>query len=228
MAQQGKSTRPAKRTNHTKQANRTGRAKRTMSKRKRAIYRRRRIVVGIAALLALALITFVVYSFGRGIAAIGESIGGERVSLSREATPDPVRSGGVPDCTGGDIRLELSAKTASMPVGGSLEFNAAIVYDGTSASGCLIDASNSSRVLTITSGDQTIWRSDSCPAGVDSVLMAKGDRYVSAVTWPGTRTGDTCVDEADLPRVDRGSYVARLSLKDHPKVQSDPVPILVE
>lgn len=222
MAQQGKNTRPAKRTN------RTGRTKRTMSKRKRAIYRRRRIVVGVAALLALALITFVVYSLGRGIAAVGESVGGESISLSRKATPTPVRSGGVPDCSADDIRLELSAKTASMPVGGSLEFNATITYDGTSAAGCLIDASDSSRVLTITSGDQTIWRSDSCPAGVDSVLLAKGDRYVSAVTWPGTRTGDTCVDEADLPRVDRGSYVARLSLKDHPKVQSDPVPILVE
>ena len=44
------------------QGKRNGTRKRPMSKRKRAMYRRRRIVVGVLALLVLALTVFCAYS----------------------------------------------------------------------------------------------------------------------------------------------------------------------
>mgnify|MGYP007028774386 CR=1 FL=1 len=48
------------------------------------------------------------------------------------------------------------------------------------------------------------------------------------IAWNTNRTGTSCVADDQLPKVDRGTYVAQLSLKDDPKVQSKPQTITVE
>ncbi|WP_420897320.1 hypothetical protein [Bifidobacterium goeldii] len=199
--------------------------KRKLSKQQRAMYRRRRIVVGVALLVVIALIIFCIYSLGRGLAAIGDAMTPDEVT--RSAVPEPKKTSGVKDCGKNDIKLELTAASQSVPLAGSLDFSATIRYTGSAS--CLINASNESRVLTISSGNDVIWRSDSCPADSRMLLMAKGDKKTDTITWNTSRTGDTCVEnQDDLPKVDRGTYIARLSLKDHPAVTSDPVTITVQ
>ncbi|WP_034525816.1 hypothetical protein [Bifidobacterium stellenboschense] len=204
---------------------------RNLSKRQRAVYRRRRIVVGVALLVALALVVFCGYSLSRGVGAVwGATYGSvSRAALERDTAPTPHRSTGVKDCSAKDTRLSLTAKAATVTVGGSMEFVATIEHDG--ADSCLIDASDSGRVLTITSADgkDTVWTSDSCPADARMLLMAKGDKDVQTLTWGANRTGSECVaNQDDLPKVDRGAYVARLSLKNAPKVTSEKVTIEVQ
>lgn len=202
--------------------------KRKLSKRKRAMYRRRRIVAALVLAVLLATAVFCVVSISRGVGAvIGATYGSvDRVALERGTSPTPHRSTGVKDCSTKDTRLELTAKTASASVGGSIEFVATIRHEGVDS--CLVDASDSGRVLTITSGDDTVWRSDSCPVDARMLLMAKGDKDIQSMTWGANRTGDECVeDQAALPNVERGTYVARLSLANNPKVTSEPVTVEV-
>ena len=206
---------------------RTGkRRKRKLSEKQRRIYRRRRIVVGIALVLVLALIGFCVYSIGRGAMAVGALVAGRDAGIARQAVPDPTPTTGVKDCASESIALELSAASQSVPVGGSIEFAAGIAYNGTVS--CLIDGSDANRVLTITSGGDQIWKSDSCPVESRMLLMAQGDKDIQTIRWNTNRSGNECVDDEDLPKVGAGTYVAQLSLKDHPEVVSQQVPLVVQ
>jgi hypothetical protein len=108
-------------------------------------------------------------------------------ALTRNEVPGVKQTSGVHDCTAGDVKLELSAQSQTVPVGGSLDFTMTIAYEGTSS--CLIDVSNASRILTITSGSDTIWRSDACPADPHRLLMSKGDKRVDTLTWNTDSTG---------------------------------------
>lgn len=125
---------------------------RNMSAAKRRMYRRRRIVVGIAFLLLLMLAIFCVISLSKGIAAIGKAIAGHEVTIVRQPVPDPRPVGLTPHCTDKDIRLELSTKSQTVPMGGSVELTERFVYEGNSS--CLIDASDMNAVLTINSSEE--------------------------------------------------------------------------
>lgn len=206
--------------------------RRKLSKKQRAMYTRRRIVVAVAALTALVLMVFCVYSVARFAGAVSGAVSGafghgEASSIARGAAPSPKLTSGVQDCTAANTRLELSVKSQSVPVGGSLEWTASVIHDG--ADTCLIDASDSNRVLTITSGSETIWRSDVCPANPRQLLMAKGDKDIRGITWNtnANATLTECTDQSTWLNVNPGTYVGQLSLKSDPKVVSDQVSIIV-
>lgn len=203
--------------------------KRKISKKQQAIYRRRRIVVGVVLVLVLALIVFCVYSIGRGVGAINTLIHHDDVyAISRDATPTPKSTSSVKDCTYKDLTLELSSQSQSVAVGGSLEFTAKIIYDGSSS--CLVDGSDGNRVLTITSGQETVYKSDLCSASSRMLLMSKGDKDEQKLTWNTdyNATLTECTDEADWSKVKAGTYVAQIALKDAPKAKSDPLTFTVE
>lgn len=202
---------------------------RRVDPRRQRIYRRRRIIVGTALVLAVALVVFCIYSLARGAGAISDVIRHDDLTaMSRNPVPSSAKSKGtgVPDCTAKDVKLELATGSQSVGVGGSMPFTMTIRYEGTSS--CLIDASNASRILTITSGNDTVWTSKACPADPVMLLMSHGDKRVDTLTWNANRTVDHCVDDADLPKVDAGTYSAQLSLRDDPKAVSDKVPFLVQ
>lgn len=203
--------------------------KRTASKKRQAIYRRRRIMVGVILVLAIALIAFCVYSLSRGVGAINTVIHHDEVyAISRDNVPTPKKTSNVKKCSVKDLSLELSAASQSVPVGGSLEFTAKIVHDGSDS--CLVDGSDASRVLAITSGQENIYTSALCATDSRMLLMAKGDKDVQQLKWNADANASLteCTDEAGWPRVNAGTYVAQLSLKDNPKVKSDPVTFTVE
>ena len=200
--------------------------KRKLSKRRRAVYRRRRIVVGIALVLAVALTVFCVYSLGRGMAAIDTTIRhDDLMALSRKAVPAPKQKSKVKDCTASNVKLSLQSDSQSAPVGGSMKFTATIAFVPKDSSSCLIDASDHSRVLTITSGGDTVWRSDACDVDSRKLLLAAGDTDTQTMTWNTNRSGQTCTEDSKLPKVDAGTYTAQLSMRDHPKIVSNKVTI---
>ncbi|MBT1174485.1 hypothetical protein JS530_03000 [Bifidobacterium sp. LC6] len=203
--------------------------KRKLSKKKRAMYRRRRIVVGVILALLIALIVFCGYSIARGVGAINVAIHhDDYYALSRESVPTPKKTSNVKNCSSNDVTLELSAKTQSVPVGGSLEFTASIVHDGSGS--CLVDGSDGNRVLTITSGSETMYKSDVCAADSRMLLMAKGDKDAQKMTWNTdyNATLTECTDESSWAKVNPGTYTAQIALKDEPKVKSEPLTFTVE
>lgn len=206
--------------------------RRRMSPAKRRMYRRRRIVVLIALFSALALAVAGIWGIGRGVVALDTWIRRDDINaVSRQDVPTPKKTSGVPSCSASDVQLQLSASAASVSVGGSVQFSATISYIG--AGQCLIDAADDSRVLTITSGDRTVYRSDVCAVKSRMLLMSKSDEMKQdkqTLVW-GTNSNasdTTCRKNSELPKVDRGTYVAKLSLKNAPNAVSDPVTVEVK
>lgn len=202
------------------------------TKKQQAVYRRRRIVVGVALVVVLGFIVFCLYSLSQGIVAVNREIHHADVyAISRKEVPTPTgqqKKSSVPDCDVSDIALSVTPTASSLGVGDSMDFAVSVKYNGTSKAGCLIDVSQSGTVLTIKSGKDVIWKSDVCPVNSDYRLLAKGDEVKQTITWPGVRSGSECADAADLPNVDRGVYSAQLSVKGHAKTKSEPVGITVE
>lgn len=74
-----------------------------------------------------------------------------------------------------------------------------------------------------------VWRSDVCDGTLKPLLMAKGDRYEKKITWNTNATsGVGCVADENLPKVNRGTYVARIVHKRVPGLHSEPVLINVQ
>ena len=198
-------------------------------RRRQATYRRRRIVVGVVATALLALAVFCGYALMRLVGSAGAAVGwGDGRTLEREAVPDAPKVSAVRSCTAGDIDATLAASTATVGVGGSVDFSITLRYTGSAKQGCLIDASDDAAVLTVSSGDQTIWRSDVCPADPYWLLLASGDEDTHTVTWNTVASSDSCVADADLPKVNAGTYVAALEFPDLPKLDGGSVAVAVQ
>ena len=216
-------------------------AKRRMSEKKRRMYRRRRIAAALLAVLFLLVCAGLVWGVGAGIRALRGGSGAQGASTSaQQQTPKTKskdkdkqkkdagkrRSSGAPDCDKGDLALELAAPDPSTGVGGSIDFTVTIRHKGTGS--CLVDGSDGGRVLVITSGQDTVWRSDACPVGARTLLMATGDKDVQTITWHADRSQESCQPDQKLPRVKAGSYQAKLVLKADSNVVSQPVPVMVQ
>lgn len=194
------------------------------------MYRRRRIIAGIAAVLLVGFAVFCVYSLARGAGAVvGILRRDDLTALNRGDVPevkDDKNASGVKTCTSDDVKLELRSAAQQVAVGGAIRFTATIAHVGKGS--CLIDSSSVSRVLTITSGKDTVWKSNVCPVNSHMLLMAQGDKDIQTITWNTNRTGTRCEQDAYLPKVDRGTYIAKLTMRDIPGLASEQVPILVE
>ncbi len=143
--------------------------KRKISAARRRMYIRRRIVVCVGLLAVLAFCIFCIVSIFKGISAIGTAINKHSdVTLSKQLVPDPRPVGIIKKCNSKDVRIELSSSSQAIPMGGSVEFNAHIVYEGDDS--CRIDASSGRMVLTV--GQSA---SDSSQAAGDS-SGAKGSK----------------------------------------------------
>ena len=211
-----------------------------MSEKKRRMYRRRRIAAALLAVLFLLVCAGLVWGVGAGIRALRGGNGAQGTSTSvqqssktkskdkdkQKKDSGKKRSSGAPDCGKEDLALELAAPDPSTGVGGSIDFTATIRHKGTGS--CLVDGSDGGRVLIITSGQETIWRSDACPVGARTLLMATGDKDVQTITWNADSSQDSCLPDDQLPRVNAGSYQAKLVLKANPRVASQPVPVMVQ
>ena len=142
--------------------------KRKISAARRRMYIRRRIVVCVGLLAVLAFCIFCIVSIFKGISAIGTAINKHSdVTLSKQLVPDPRPVGVIKKCSAKDVRIELSAASQAVPMGGTLEFNAHIVYEGDDS--CRIDASSGRMVLNIgqSAGDSSQAAGDSSGAKVD-------------------------------------------------------------
>ena len=163
-----------------------------MSTARRRMYFRRRIAVGTALLLILAIVIFCVISLGKGLVAIGGAIAGHEVNISRKAVPDPRPVGLTPRCSARNIRLELSTSSQTVPMGGSVEITERFVYDGNSS--CLIDASNINAVLTVNTSDEATKNQDGAQKNSDDQSKDSQNQNDSADTKDASKNSDPLAD----------------------------------
>lgn len=176
---------------------------------------------------------FIGYSLFRGVKAVVSLVRGrsQESSITREAAPRVVQSDiGVAECTSSDITLSIGMSNVSVALGGSAQFEVSATY--TQSASCLLDASNSSMVITVTSGDDMIWRSNVCDDDEHWLLLAKGDVYRATRTWNTVRSYESCqVDDSgneiaeESAHVNAGTYNATVTWDG---VTSDPVSFIIQ
>ena len=225
--------------------------------RRRMYIRRRIIVcVGLLAVLVFCIFCIISVFKGIAAIGTAISNHSD-VTLSKQLVPDPRPVGIIKKCSAKDVRIELTSASQSVPMGGSVEFTARVVHEGDdscridASDGRMVltigdsvsadksdksDKSDQSREKQEKQEKQQKiepkWRSDVCEIPLKPLLMAKGDSYEKKIVWStdatvGTPTGKDCLDDADLPKVSRGTYIAQIAHKDVSGLQSNPVVISV-
>ena len=208
---------------------RTGK-KRT--KQQQAMYRRRRIVFGIATVLVLSFIVFCLYSLTQGVVAVNREIHHADVyAISRKEVPSPTQQqkSSVP-------RLRRIQRRA-VAYSGRIELRCGR-HDGLHRfreiqrfrQGWLSDRR---RPQAGHGADDQVGQGrgleiERMPRGHGLPADSQGRRGQADDHLAGRAFRSECADAADLPNVDRGVYSAQLSVKGHAKTKSEPVGITVE
>lgn len=150
---------------------------------KAVFWRRRLLVLGVVALLAVGL----VWGVGRLLGILGEAW--EAAVANQQAEPTDTSTAQPVACPPDALEWQLShdAGTAGSPV--RFEFT----VENLSGRACLIDAGAQTLVLTVVSGEDRIWSNAHCgSADPVRLLLGPEDATTRAVTWPGARSAPGC------------------------------------
>jgi len=181
------------------------------------VYRRRRLVLLIGILVVAALVWLFIAQPWNGNAAPAPSP--SRSATTPAPTPsstpsegadgaaadganadavDPAASAeGVPACTNDDVAIEALTDQSSYAADQNPQLS--IRLTNTSGAECAINVGTSGQSFTITSGNDTWWRSTDCQSEPSDMIVtiAAGQTVTSAtpITWDRTRSSvDSCQD----------------------------------
>ncbi len=183
-----------------------------------AVLVRRRLTV----LAALATVVLVVVFGVRGVLGSGSAapLPGEKTTPPE---PAAVVAGPPQHCVARDVGLEISTATTSVQVGKPVMFTVVITRAGSRP--CLLDGSDAGRAVTITSGTDRVWSSADCPGDERMLLMGRGDRDQTTVTWNGSRSAAGC--PGGQPVATPGVYTVVVALAGVEGAVSAPLTVTV-
>jgi len=176
------------------------------------VYRRRRAVLGTIAVLVLAA---VIFGVAQAVSFVKDRFGSD----DPEAMPTTTAESSGPSeeelanpqiCSSSALELKVDPASTTVAAGSSLEVPITVTNEGKVQ--CLVDVGNSSMQMTVTSGDDTVWSTDQCPANPEEhqVLLAPGATEKDAITWSGTRSDEGC--PKDAPAAEPGTYQVEVSV----------------
>ncbi|UGB35462.1 hypothetical protein LQ938_01305 [Microbacterium sp. cx-55] len=180
-----------------------------------AVYRRRRLVLLVGVLLVIGLVWLLVAQPWRGNAApmpattpsasapastpdsATDSATDEPNDGANSDAVDPGTVDGVPTCTAQDVTVEALTDATSYAADQNPQLS--IRLTNSSAADCTINVGTTGQSFTITSGNDTWWRSTDCQSEPSDtiVTLTTGQTVTSAapITWDRTRSSvDTCQD----------------------------------
>lgn len=191
-----------------------------------SVYRRRRLVALLLALLAVALLV----ALGAWVwKMIGSAVGGDDEPTPPPATgttPTPTATatgtGNVaptdapadaayPDCAAPTLTVGIQADAADVPAGTAATFTVTITNGG--ATDCVVDAGEAQREVVVVSGSDRVWSSKDCvPAGAPArtLLLSAGMTDTTQLAWNRERSAPGC--PAGQPAPQPGTYQATVSL----------------
>ena len=132
-------------------------------------------------------------------------------SQNAQAAASDVRTtyGQPGDCAVGDLKVDLTMPDQVTAGQGT---PVSLTLTNTTAEACLLDVGSASLGAVVTSGEDTVWTSTTCPAGATGhrLLVPAGDSASTSLTWDGRRTPATCGEPG--AEVGAGTYRIRLTL----------------
>jgi len=180
--------------------------------RHEAVYRRRRAVALLLLVLVIVAVVLVVKALASPSGATRAATSTPTPSSAPTTTPTATTA-----CDAKDLDLTIATDKTTFALGSKVPFVVSVGYDGELP--CLVDASDVSRAVVVTSGSDRIWSSADCAEQDErTLLLSKGDVDRATVTWTMVRSEKGC--SKGLPDVRAGTYKARVSLG---KAKSEPV-----
>ena len=156
------------------------------------VYWRRRLIVGLGVVAVIVVILLIVFA-PRGGTPTASTTTKPPVSASETPGGDAVAA-----CATGDLAVEAVTDLASYSADQLPMISVTITNTGTVP--CEVDAGSDVQVYTITSGDETIWKSSDCQSEPESTTteLAAGESVESTpFEWDRTRSSTkTCDDES--------------------------------
>lgn len=150
-----------------------------------AVYRRRRIAVGIGVLVVLALLAFALYT----VVSLVRAATSASQDVAPKEAPNPTVT--LQACEPELLQASLTPEAATIQPGWKLEVKA--VFQAAKVRvPCLASGSPDTLGLQITHGDQVVWDSTACtePA-VNKLLFGEDATWETTFTWDGQTHGTT-------------------------------------
>jgi hypothetical protein len=174
--------------------------------RQEPVYRRRRAVALLLLVLVVAAIVLVVKALATPSGSSSAKTPAPTTSTTPSVTPTATTA-----CDAKDLDLAVATDHTAFALGAKVPFVVTVTYHGEQP--CLVDASDVSRAVVVTSGKDRIWSSADCAEQDErSLLLAKGDVDRKTVPWPMVRSAEGCAK--GLPDVRPGTYKVRVTLGD--------------
>lgn len=167
-----------------------------------AVFRRRRLVVGLGLLAVIVAIVLIIVQPGGATQAPAASTGASSTTPSASA-PSTSPAAGM---TAGDTADVAACLPADLVVGATtdaVDYQAGVLpqlsltITNTGTSPCVYNVGTSQQVLTITSGAETYWMSSDCqtdPADLDAVLEPGKTETSAPVQWSRERSAAEACD----------------------------------
>lgn len=165
------------------------------------VYRRRRLMVGLAVVAVIVAIVLIVVKPGssnaeqkKPTAQPATTSTSAPMTAAAKAAPTP----GGP-CTAATLKVEALTDASHYAPGERPQLSLRVTNTGAVA--CTLNAGTSTQVFTITSGSDVYWKSTDCQQGAtDAVVTLKPGKPISSATpisWERVRSSPgTCKDEA--------------------------------
>lgn len=115
------------------------------------------------------------------------------------------------DCAAGGLELQVKLAADSLPAGQPADIP--VTVRNTGEVPCLVDMGSGALAVEITSGDDAVWSSRHCGAGLPEerrLLLDAGSSETAVLTWQGTRSTEGCSGEQ--PKTKPGTYRLHVAL----------------
>lgn len=156
------------------------------------VYWRRRLLVGVAALIALTVVLFVLKSCGGGTDPVGNPTEQPSQSVQPSESPSGDATGNVAACNDSDIGVAIKMEKTAFAQGDDIVFQMHITNN--SANECSRNLGPKVNTVSVTSGPAAVWSSDNClePGDDDFKNIPAGKTYVVESTWKQDITAASC------------------------------------
>ncbi|HZI96125.1 MAG TPA: hypothetical protein VFD41_01215 [Actinomycetales bacterium] len=177
------------------------------------VYWRRRVTVGVLAVVLVALAAFAVSRIGGNDAAAAdrdrdagvtdETTGTEGTAPATTEEPGP--------CAAEQLQVVATADAGSYPDGTTPQLGATVRNTGERA--CTVDLGEPAVTLLVVSGSDRIWSSDDCETETASAPVAVEGAGEQAVTveWPRQRSAEGCPSDLAEPRPGTYQFTATVA-----------------
>ena len=187
-----------------------------------AVYRRRRLVVGIGLLAVIVAIILIIVQPGGGTPNSVTPSGASTArpgTASSAATPAATSASGTADAPACDVKnLTVGAITDAVDYQAGVLPQISLTITNTGTTPCVYNVGTSKQVLTITSGAETYWMSSDCQtdaADLDAVLEPGKTEASAPIQWSRERSAaGACDTPGDVVPANGASYYLTAKVGD--------------